>query len=234
MPYDADLVLRGQSSGAYVDLDESDVAATATAVNSDGNSVVDLGDGGGTGMDGLDVVVILHDAPTTYEDTCDIVIQDSDHLTDGWEALLSFPRIYALMREVIVTSTTAFLGTDIGLVFTATTNGAVGVLRQFSRKLLTPVGGTGKCWVSMVGAGDTYATDGDTVTCTAGTGIGTVVVPGRVIDPPYIVVRKLSTPKRYLRCSITVSAGGNFGDVDILLTGKQHSFVNNLLMTGGY
>ena len=138
------------------------------------------------------------------------------------------------MREVIVTSTTAFLGTDIGLVFTATTNGAVGVLRQFSRLLLTPAGGTGKCWVAMTGAGDTYATDGDTVTCTAGTGVGTVVVPGRTINPPYTLFRRLYTPKRYLRCSNTISAGGNFGDVDILLTNKQHSFVNNLVMTGGY
>ena len=232
MPYDANLVLRGKYSDAYVDLDENDVAATSLTVNSDGNVVIDLGEHG-SGAQGLDCVVILHDTPTTYQDLLDIVIQDSDHLTDGWEALLTFSKIYALMREVIVTSTTAFLGTDIGLTFTATTGGDTGVLRQFSRKLLT-VSNTGKCWVSMGDAGDAYATDGDTVTCTLGTGVGTIVTVGRVIDPPYIIVRKLSTPKRYLRCSITVSAGGNFGDVDILLTGKQHSFVNNLLMTGGY
>ena len=232
MAYDADLVLRGHYSGAYVDLDPSDAAATSATVNDDGNGVVDLGPIG-TGVLGLDCVVILHDTPTTYQDTCDIVVQDSDHLTDGWQAMLTFPRLYCYMREVIVTATTAFLGTDIGLVFTATTGTDTGVLREFSRNLLV-VGGTGKCWVEMQDAADTYATSGDIVTCTTGTGVGTITTVGRAIMVPLILVRRFSTHKRYIRCSNTVSAGGNFGDVDILVTGSQHSHVNNLYLTGGY
>lgn len=228
MPYDANLVLRGHYSGAYVDLDENDAASTSLTVNTDGNLVVDLLDHG-SGALGLDCVVILHDTPTTYQDTGDIVIQDSDHLTDGWGNLLSFPRLYCYMREVIVVATTAFLGTDIGLVFTATTGTDTGVLRQFSRKLLA-VGGSGKCWVEMQDSADTYATALDIVTCTAGAGVGTIAAGGngRVIQAPMTVVRRFSTPKRYLRCSNTISAGGNFGDVDILVTGSQHNHVNNL------
>ena len=229
MPFDANLILRGLYGGAYVDLITTDAAPTTIAANANGNAVVDLLDHG-TGALGMDCIVILHDTPTTYMDTCDIVVCDSDHITDGWQTVLSFPRLYCYMREVIVTATTAFLGTDIGLVFTATGVGTdTGVLREFSRKLLT-VGGTGKCWVEMQDAGDTYANAGDTVTCTAGTGIGTVQVGGigRVIQTPRTLVRRFSTPKRYIRPTNTVSATGNFGDVDILVTGSQHNHVNNL------
>jgi len=238
MAYDANLVLRGKygTTPAYVDLVTGDAAPTtvlsvtdagvASGINSSGNSVVDLGPIG-TGVLGLDCVVILHDTPTTYKDTCDIVIQDSEHLTDGWQNLLSFPRLYCYMREVIVTATTAFIGTDIGLVFTATTSGDTGIIREFSRNLLV-VGGTGKCWVEMQDAGDTYATNGVAVACTTGTGRGTIVAVGRVIQTPLIMVRRFSTPKRYIRCSNTVSTTGNYGDVDILVTGSQHSHVNNL------
>ena len=132
------------------------------------------------------------------------------------------------MREVLVTdATTAFLGTDIGLVLTATTNGAVGNIREISRNLLTK-NEAGKIFVEMTGAGDTYATAGDTLTATAGTGIGTQGAAARRIQTMVTLVRRFSTPKRYIRCSITVSAGGNFGDVDILVTNSQHSHVNNL------
>ena len=231
MPYDANLVLRGLYGGAYVDLDENDASPTTIAANSDGNSVVDLGPLG-TGPAGLDCVVIFHDQRTTYADTLDVVIADSDQLTDGWANLLSFPRFYAYMREVTVKATTAFLGTDIGLVLTATTNGAVGVIRELSRNLLV-VGGVGKIFVEMQGAGDTYATAGDTVTATAGTGVGTMVGAGRVpawSSDGMTIARRFSTPKRYIRFVGTsaVSAGGNFGDVDILVTGIQHGQVNNL------
>jgi len=226
MPYDANLILRGLYGGAYVDLDTNDVTPTSLTVNADGNVCVDLGDHG-TGAQGLDCVVIMHDIPVTYQQTCDIVVCDSDHLTDGWQTVLSFPRTYCYMREVICTATTAFLGTDIGLVFTATTNTAVGILREFSRKLLA-VGGTGKCFVEMQGAGDTYATAGDLLTCTLGTGRATQGAAARVIGAPLTMVRRFSTPKRYIRCTNTVSATGNYGDVDILVTGSQHGHVNNL------
>ena len=231
MAYDANLVLRGLYGGAYVDLDENDAAPTTIAVNTDGNGVVDLGPLG-TDIRGMDCVVIFHDQATTYADTCDIVIQDSDHLTDGWQNLLSFPRVYAYMRELIVTATTAFLGTDIGLTLTATTGTDTGVLREFSRNLLT-LSGRGKVFVSMGDSGDTYATSGDIVTATAGTGVGTMVGVGRVphwASGGLTMVRRFSTPKRYIRFNGTsaVSAGGNYGDVDILVTNSQHSHVNNL------
>jgi len=231
MPYDANLVLRGQYGGAYVDLDENDVSPTSMTVNTDGNMVVDLGPLG-TGPTGLDCVVILHDQATTYQNTLDIVICDSDHIDGGWAALLTFPRIYTYMRELMVTATTAFdASDDIGQVLTATTNFATGVIREISRNLMT-IGGTGKIFVEMQDANDTYATAGDIVT-SAVTGVGTLVGVGRVPNwssGGRTLVRRFSTPKRYLRFTGTgaVSAGGNFGDVDILVTNQQHNSVNNL------
>lgn len=225
MAYDADLVLRGQYSSAYVDLVTGDTAPTTETVEAGGNVVVDLG-AGGADMRGLDCVVILHDTPTTYQDTCDIVIQDSHHVAAGYQAVLTFPRLYCYMRELIVTATTAFVAGDIGQVLTATISLDTGVIREFSRELLT-VGGIGKMWVEMQDAADTYATSGVTLS-SAVTGVGTLTVVGRVIQTPLIMVRRFSTPKRYIRCSITVSATGNWGDVDILVTGAQHSHKDNL------
>ena len=226
MPFDADLVLRGPVSGAYVDLDSSDLAATTIAQNGDGNYVVDLG-AGGTGSLGLECVIILHDQPTTYTNLADFVIEDSDHLTDGWESLLTFPRLYAYMREIIVVPTTNFVATDIGLVADATGVGNdSGIIRQFSRNLLT--GLSGKMWIEMQDSGDTYANSGDTITATSGTGIGTQQGVGRVIQTPLIMVRRFSTPKRYVRLGADAPDGGNFGDVDVLLTYRQYHHVNNL------
>ncbi len=227
MPFDADLVLRGQVSGAYVDLDASDAAPTSLTRNDDGNAVVDLG-AGGTGSLGLECVIILHDQPTTYQNFADFVIEDSDHLTDGWESLLTFPRLYAYMREIIVVPTTAFVATDIGLVADATGVGNdSGIIRQFSRNLLTN-GLSGKMWIEMQDAGDTYVNSGDTITATAGTGVGTQQGAGRVILTPLIFVRRFSTPKRYVRLGADAPDGGNFGDVDVMLTYRQYTHINNL------
>ena len=227
MPYDANLVLRGPVAGTYVDLDAADAAATTIAQNGDGNYVVDLGPHG-TGAKGMDCVIVLHDQPTTYTNLADFLIEDSDHLSDGWQTLLSFPRVFAYMREVICTTTTAFIATDIGLVFTASGVGTdTGILREFSRKLLT-VGGTGKCFVEMQDANDTYANSGDTLSATAGTGIGTQIGLGRVIQTPLTLARRFSTPKRYIRLGADAPDGGNFGAVDVLATGSQHNHVNNL------
>ena len=230
MPFDANLVLRGEYGGAMVDLDNADATPTSLTMNDDGNVCVDLGVHG-TAAQGLDVVVIFEDTVTTYTDTLDIQICDSDQLTDGWELAIEFPRVYCYMRELVVTATTAFLATDIGLVLTATGGGDTGIIRQISRDLLT-VGGVGKIFIEMQDAGDTYATDGDTVTATAGTGVGTLVGVGRVPGwglIPQTMVRRLSTPKRYIRCTNTVSAGGNYGAVHIMATNSQHNPVNNLL-----
>lgn len=235
MPYDKNLILRGKygatlADAAYVDLDSSDSAATSLASattgagNDDGNSVVDLYDHG-TGVLGMDCVIILHDQPTTYQNYADFVIEDSDHLTDGWQSLLTFPTIYAYMVEVVCTATVAFIGTDIGLVFTQ--SGNEGIIREFSRKLLT-IGGTGKVFVEMQDSGDAYATANQTVVATSGTGEATMVGAGRAVQSPLTMVRRFSTPKRYIRLGADAPDGGNFGDVDVLVTGSQHNHVNNL------
>ncbi len=223
MPYDANLVLRGQYSGAYVDLVNGDSAATTIAVNSDGNYVVDLGVHG-TGVLGLDCIIILHDQPTTYTNYADFIIQDSNHLSDGWQSLLTFPRVYAYMREIIVTATTAYVATDIGQA--CASGGYDGLIREFSRKLLTN-GGTGKIFVEMQDSGDTYATS-VSVTTTGGTGAGDMIGIGRVVQTPLTLIRRFSTPRRYVRLAGAAPDGGNFGDVDILITGSQHNHVNNL------
>ena len=137
------------------------------------------------------------------------------------------------MRELDVIATTAFdASDDIGQVLSATTGLDTGVIREISRNLMT-IGGRGKIFVEMQDAADTYASTGDIVS-SAVTGVGTLVGVGRV---PYwssggrTLVRRLSTPKRYIRFTGTsaVSEGGNFGDVDILLTDSQHNHINNLL-----
>lgn len=226
MAFDANLVLRGKYDSAYVDLDSSDAVADSTTVaNADGNLIVDLGEHG-TPAIGLDCIVILHDQPTTYTNYADFVIEDSDQLTDGWQSLLTFPRVYAYMRELVVTAVVAFVATDIGLVLTAG-SGDTGILREFSRKLLT-VGETGKMFVEMQDAGDAYATVNDTVDAAEGTGDGTMIGIGRVIQTPLTMVRRFSTPKRYIRLGADAPNGGNFGDVDVLVTGSQHNHVNNL------
>ncbi len=226
MAFDADLILRGDVSGTYVDLDSSDSAAVSETQNGDGNTVIDIGVGGADNK-GLDCIVIFHDILTTYQDTLDIVIQDSHHVAAGFEDMLSFPRVYCFMRELIVTATTAFVAGDIGKVLTATGTGTdTGVIREFSRELLV-VGGIGKVWIEMQDSGDTYANAGDTVTATAGTGVGTLTVAGRAIMNGFTLVRRFSTPKRYIRCSNTVSSG-DFGAVDIMVTNAQHGHKDNL------
>jgi len=239
MPYDANLVLRGKygatvAAAAYVDLDSSDAAATGLAVastvsfNDDGNSVVDLGDHG-TGPLGMDCIIIQHDQATSYTNYADYVIEDSDHLAGGWQSLLTFPRVYAYIIELTLTCTTAYVpSTDIGQVATETSD--VGVIRAISRKLLT-VGGIGKLFVEMQGSGDLYDTADQAVTTTTGTGAGTMIGVGRVPNwssGGLTMVRRFSTPKRYIRLGADAPNGGNFGDVDVLVTGSQHNHVNNL------
>lgn len=231
MPFDALNILRGQYDGAYVDLDENDTAPTSLTVNNDGNICIDLGSSG-SGAKGLDCILILHDQPTDYQNILTAQICDSDHLDAGWQSVMFYPIIYAYMREVIATATTAFdASDDYGQILTATTDTATGVIRQFSRNLTT-IGGTGKIWVEMQDAGDTYGENGDILT-SAVTGVATQVGVSKVIMTPLILVRRFSTWKRYIRPTLTVTAGGNFGDVDMLVTNSQHSHVNNLYMTGG-
>jgi len=230
MPYDANLVLRGKYGTTYSDLVDGDTPPTTIAVNSDGNCVVDLGPHG-TGAMGMDCVVIFHDSFIGYRDTLDIQICDSDHIAGGWELLLEFPRIYPYTREIIGTATTAFsAGDDFVVDLVDALAGMNGHIIGFSRELLV-VGGTGKIWVAMQDAGDTYDLPGDTLS-SAGVGVLTQGPASRLIQQSgFAMVRRFSTPRRYIRptCVATeTSADANFGDVDILVTNSQHNHVNNL------
>jgi len=227
MPFDANLVLRGLYGGAYVDLQDADTAPTTIAVNAYGNAVVDLGPHG-TGAKGIDIVVIFHDTFTDYQDTLDCEVCTSDHIAGGWELALEFPRVYPYTREIIATATTAFsAGDDFGVGLVATAAGDAGHIIAFSRELLT-IGGTGKIWVAMQDNADLYATAGDTLT-SAGIGVATQGAAARQIQVGgFTMVRRLATPRRYIRPTFVVSADANFGDVDMLATGSQHNHVNNL------
>ena len=234
MPYDANLVLRGvyprTSAGVYVDLEDGESSPTTLAVDTYGQAVVDLGPHG-TDVRGMDCVVIFHDSSTGYIDYLDIQICDSDHIAGGWELLLEFPRIYPYTREIVGTATTAFTAAaDFGVDLSEGAATYDGHIVAFSRELLV-VGGTGKIWVAMQDAGDTYATSGDTLTSDGG-GVATQVGASRLIQQDgFTMVRRFSTPRRYLRCTCTAnetSADANFGDVDIMVTGSQHNHVNNL------
>ncbi len=235
MPYDANLVLRGvDADGAYSDLVTGDTSAVSLVVNSDGNRVIDLGPHG-TGAKGIDIVVIFHDTFDDYQATLVVQVCDSDHVAGGWELNLEFPTLYPYTREIIARATTGFVAaaanTDFGVALVDTgTGGMAGLIRAFSRKLLT-VGGVGKIWVAMQDAGDTYPTDEDTLT-SAGTGVATQIGASRLIQQNgFTMVRRMSTPRRYIRCTCVATNGSaaiNCGDVDILATGSQHNHVNNL------
>lgn len=234
MPYDANLVLRGQYGGVYVDLEDGDTSATTlagtTAVN--GNHVVDLGPHG-TGAKGLDIVIIFHDTFGTYQDYLDCQICTSDHIAGGWELALEFPRLYPFTRELIIRTTDAFTAADDidayaeDLIATAAAD--AGHIIAFSRELLV-VGGVGKIWVAMQDLNDLYATPGDTLTTTQGH-VATQIGASRQIQTNgFTMVRRLSTPRRYIRFTgvATQVDNANFGDVDVLATNSQHNHVNNL------
>ena len=230
MPFDANLILRGPIAGVYSDLVTGDTSAVALAINGDGNKVIDLGPHG-TGAKGIDIVVIFHDTFDDYRATLVVQICDSDHIAGGWELNLEFPTLYPFTREIICTVTTPFTaGDDFGVDLVATAAADAGHIIAFSRKLLV-TGGVGKIWVAMQDANDLYATAGDTLT-SAGVGIGTQVGASRQIQTNgFTMVRRMSTPRRYIRCTVNATNGAataNFGDVDILATGSQHNHVNNL------
>jgi len=201
-----------------VDLDENDVAAFALTTNADGGYVVEIKE---TAAKGLSAVLLCPSAPTTYGDTLDVKIQCSDHLTDGWEDVANFPRLYTYVRKLYVTATTAFVATDIGLILTATTDSGSdgGLIRYIDPKLMT-IGGQGLVYVAMSDVNDDFSTASDIVTATAGTGVGTISAAG-VLDKfmSYGIYNiHFASSKRYCRASKTVSAGGNWGKTEIYLT----------------
>ncbi len=215
--FDANLVLMDGS----VALDPtSDAEIASETRDAYGKIVLDIK---GSGEQGLVAVMVLPTAPTTYADTLTAAIQHSNAVADGWETLADFPVLYALVREVWCTATTAFVSTDRGLVLTATTDSASdgGVILDFDDALLT-VGGYGRIFVKMSDANDDYSTAGDTLTATSGTGVGTQGAAA-ALTRQYsygIYAVRFQTNRRYVRPSVTVSTGGDFGKVAMLLTSR--------------
>jgi hypothetical protein len=215
MPFDDELKL---IDGTIALDPTSDAAIASLTRDAYGKVVVDIKK---TGQNGLFAVLICPTAPTTYQDTLATAIQHSNQVEDGWEDLAVFPTLYAYMREVFVTTTTAFVGTDIGLVLTATTDSASdgGIIIDFDRALLT-LGATGKLLVEMSDANDDYSTSGDIVTATSGTGVGTISPAGAATSQRSygIYVVRFQTNRRYIRPNLTVSSGGSWGLVSLLVT----------------
>ncbi len=224
MPFDVDLTL---IDGSVALTPTSDAEIASETVDGYGKVVLDIRK---TGNRGLMAVLACPSAPTTYQDTLTAVLQHSHHVADGWADLASFPVLYALVRRVRCTAITAFVATDIGLVLTATTDSASdgGVILDFDPALLA-VGGEGDILVQMSDANDDYSTAGDTLTATTGTGVGTQGAAA-ALDPARsygLYVVRFQTEKRYVRPSVTVSTGGSWGLVQMLLTNDYPMPVQN-------
>lgn len=223
MAYDALGIL---IDGTIVLSPTTDIAAISLTRNATyGCAVIDLRK---TGEKGLCAVMTCPLKPTTYVDSLTMIIEQSDILGEPtglstWETVASFPVVYALLREMEVTATTAFVAADIGAVIAATTDSAsdAGVMLWFDPALLA-IDGVGKMVVQMSDANDDYSTAGDTLT-SADTGVGTqgaasTVSPLTSAGIPGVYAVRFQVTKRYLRAKPTVSAGGSFGLVSVLLT----------------
>jgi len=204
MPFDANLILKGHYSGALVEVDENDAVATSTTANSDGNAVVDLKKSGAKGLSAA-VIFTAISATAPYSDEGTITIQESNSLDRNWETVVTFPRIHPYLREMQCTATTAFVAADVTTprVLTATTDTATGLIYKVDQACFT-IGGVGTIVVEMQDSADLYATAGDTLTATSGTGVGTqgaasIACPVQFV--PGIMVRRFSTEKRYIRCN---------------------------------
>ncbi len=219
--FDDELILKDGS----VALDENDTSAVTLAINADGNYVRDIKK---TGKSGLYAVLICPTSPTTYSDTLDVYIQASHHITDGWETVAQFPRLYTYMREVKCTPTTLFVSTDIGLILTATTDSASdgGVIIDFDHKMISEYT-LQKILVKMSDADDDYSTAADTLTATSGTGVGTQGVASvRTAERSYgIFAVRFQTDRRYVRGLFTVSSGGAWGLAECYITNSPPNVV---------
>jgi len=221
MAFDSLGILRGLYSTALVEMDENDAVATSLTANSDGNAVVEIKE---TGVHGLAAVMIFTaiSATAPYSDEGTILIQASDQLDRNWETVASFPTIHCYLRRLKnCTATTAFVAADVTTprVLTATTGTDTGLIYSVDQALFT-VGGVGDIVVEMQDAADLYATAGDTLTATAGTGIatqGAIGVPEIPQMVPGIHVVRFTTDKRYVRCNCETVADG-LGNAWILLT----------------
>jgi hypothetical protein len=220
MAFDYYGILKGYYSGALVEVDESDAAATSKTANSDGNAVVEINK---TGVHGLAAVLIWTAISGTapYSDEATISIQASDQLDRNWLTVATFPVIHNYLRRLVgCKATTAFVAADVTTprVLTATTDTATGKIFSVDQALFT-VGGVGDIVIEMQDSADLYATAGDTLTATSGTGVatqGAASVPEIPQMVPGIQVVRFATNKRYVRCY--VSAEDGIGTAWILLT----------------
>jgi hypothetical protein len=223
MPNDSEGILIDGSIVITPSTDTPAVSLTRDAAT--GAAVIDLKKTGGVG---ICAVLVLPSKPTTYDDTYSLDIEESDVLgepTSGqltWQKVASFPRVNAMLREMTVIATVAFVASDVGRVLTATADSASdgGHIVWFDPALMT-IGGVGKIIVAMSDANDDFSTSGDIVTATSGTGVATMIGGSKVHPngdgvPGKMVVRFTAT-KRYLRANGTVSAGGSYGLLSVML-----------------
>lgn len=215
MPFDNNLVLRDGT----IDLDPNEVVAAAITANADGAKVLDIRK---TGPRGLVAVLICPTAPTDYLDVLDVVIQDSDNPDVGFAALATFPTKYAYMYRVRGVATQAFAAADLADYLVSTAGGSdTGIIRWYD-KLLETVGGEGDILCEATDSGDIYDdVAGDTLTSGGGDGIATqlLIAGARCRAMSYgVYALRFFTYKRYIRALFTVSSGGNWGNVQLLLT----------------
>jgi len=219
MPFDALGILKGHYGGALIDMDESDAAAVAVAANSDGNCVVDIRK---TGSKGLAAVMVVTEGPDAdaYSDESTIEVQASDELDRNWLTVATFPVLHHFLRVMKkCTATTGFVALDATTprVLTATTDTATGLIVSFD-EALKEIGGVGDIVIEMQDDADLYATAGDTLTATSGTGVatqGAAAIAGPQMTPGIHVVR-FKTEKRYVRVKCTCA--DRVGKTWILLT----------------
>lgn len=221
MAFDALGILKGLYSGALVEVDESDAVSITVAANSDGNCVVDIRK---TGVKGLAAVLIWTAISGTapYSDEGSILIEASNELDRNWLEVARFPTMHAYLRRLKnCVATTAFVALDVTTprVLTATTGTDTGLIYSVDQALFT-LGGVGDIVVEMQDSADVYGTAGDTLTATAGTGVGTQGLVGVPEIPqmiPGIHVVRFATDKCYIRCNCETVADG-LGTAWILLT----------------
>lgn len=222
MPFDANLILHGLGSGgSLVDCDEGDTVAILTSLNEDGNQVVDLKETGGKGL--VAVLMLTEEADSeSYGDDATITIEVSDALDRHWETIATFPKLYAHIRRVFISATTAFIASDVGKLLTETTSEDTGTILYISPELLTTGVNGGYVDVVMVASGDVYDEDVDTVeTATDGQGVGTKAKGtegGLAVQmQPGVYMRRFTTSKRYVRCNCE-DVDDSIGKIWILLT----------------
>jgi len=213
MPFDENLILRGKYTTAVIDLEPTEAVAVSLTVNSDGAKCLDLKE---TGAKGMAAVLTVPAEPTTYADILTAIIEASDHLDRNWATVADFPVLNALMRKIKLTATTAFVASDIGKTITKDTSLDAGVILTIDEALFTE-GGSGYILLSMIDSADLFTLDANVGLTTDGTGAGDLTASGLAVPTVGESIVRFTTDKRYVRGKYTVSTGGNFGKVEVLL-----------------